>query len=175
MKRIRSAAMNLGVCISREAPPGFHPFLSVFGGFEKLGAVKSIFGPRTTKVLGDLWVEVTPGRGYMRINDEKGSIVVNAKYLKEGDEVDVYLDVIHELVHIRQHHEGKELWDRNYEYIDRPTEIEAYKVAVEEARRLGMTDEQVSRYLKVEWVPDEHFRRFLDNVGVKRARRPRGE
>ena len=175
MKRRRSGPKDLGVCIAREAPAGFHPFLSVFGGFEKLRAVKRIFGPGTARVLGDLWVEVAPGRGYMRINDEKGSIVVNARYLKEGSEVDVYLDVIHELVHIRQHHEGKELWDRRYEYVDRPTEIEAYRAAVREARRLGMTEEQVTQYLKVEWISDEHFRRFLGNVGVKKARRRGGE
>jgi hypothetical protein len=162
--------LDLGVCIARGAPPGFHPFLQVFGGFERLGAVKSIFGPRTAKVLGNLWVEIALGRGYMRINDEKGSIVINATYLKEGNEVDVYLDVIHELVHIRQHHEGKELWDREYEYIDRPTEIEAYKVAVDEARRLGLTEEQVAQYLKVEWISDQHFRRFLHNVGVRTER-----
>jgi len=175
MKRREGFSMDLGVCIARETPAGFHPFLSVFGGFEKLGAVRSIFGPRTAKVLGALWVEIVSGRGYMRINDEKGSIVVNSKYLREGKEVDVYLDVIHELVHIRQHHEGKELWDRNYEYIDRPTEIEAYRVAVVEARRLGMSEEQVAQYLKVEWIADEHFRRFLENVGVKGTRRRGGD
>ena len=163
--------MDLGVCIARDAAAGFHPFLDVFGGFERLRAVRSIFGASTARVLRDLWVEISPGRGYMRINDEKGSIVINAKYLREGNEVDVYLDVIHELVHIRQHHEGKELWDRKYEYVDRPTEIEAYRVAVDEARRLGMTEEQVTQYLRVEWISDEHFRRFLGNVGVKAAKR----
>ncbi len=168
MKRMKTGRrLDLGVFIARDAPRGFHPFSSVFGGFERVGAVRSIFGRRTKEVLGALWVEVTDGRGYMRINDEKGSIVVSGRYLREGSEVDVYLDVIHELVHIRQHHEGKELWDRQYEYVDRPTEIEAYRVAVKEARRLGMSEEQVVQYLRVEWIPDKHFRRFLGNVGVK--------
>jgi len=61
----------------------------------------------------------------MRINDKKGSIIVNAKYLKEGEESYIYLDVVHELVHIRQRMEGKELWDKRYAYVDRPTELEA--------------------------------------------------
>jgi len=130
-------------------------------------AVRSIFGRRTDVVLGNLNVEITDSRGYMRINDVKGSIVINAKYLKEGKEIDVYLDVIHELVHIRQHHEGKELWDKDYKYIDRPTDIEAYKVAVKEARRLGFTEEQLAEYLKVEWIPEDEFRSFLRNVGVR--------
>jgi hypothetical protein len=159
--------MDLGVCIERNAALGHSPFLKIFGGFEKVMAVRSIFGRRTDEVLGNLMVEVTDGRGYMRINDEKGSIVINAKYLKEGKEVDVYLDVIHELVHIRQHHEGKELWDKGYKYIDRPTEIEAYKVAVREARRLGLSEKQLVEYLKVEWIPEAEFRSFLENVGVR--------
>ena len=159
--------MDLGVCIERNAPPGRSPFTRVFGGFEKVKAVRSIFGRRTDEVLGNLTVEVTNGRGYMRINDVRGSIVISAKYLREGKEVDVYLDVVHELVHIRQHHEGKELWDPDYKYTDRPTEIEAYKVAVREARRLGLSEEQLVEYLKVEWIPEDEFRSFLENVGVK--------
>ena len=165
--RRNASKMDLGVCIERNPAVGRNPFLRVFGGFEKVRAVRAIFGHRTAEVLGNLSVEVTNGRGYMRINDEKGSIVISAKYLKEGKEIDVYLDVIHELVHIRQHHEGKELWDKGYKYTDRPTEIEAYKAAVKEARRLGLSEEQVVEYLKVEWIPEAEFRSFLENVGVK--------
>jgi hypothetical protein len=159
--------LDLGVCIERNAPVGLSPFLRVFGGFEKIEAVRAIFGEKTGDVLGGLTVEITDGRGYLRINDERGSIVVNARYLKDGSEVHIYLDVIHELVHIRQHKEGKELWDEKYKYVDRPTELEAYEVAVDEARRLGMTEDEVVDYLKVEWVSQEDFKRFLKNLGVK--------
>ena len=162
-----ASRMDLGVCIERNATLGHSPFTKVFGGFEKVKAVRTIFWRHTDEVLSNLKVEVTDGRGYMRINDRKGSIIINAKYLKEGKEIDVYLDVIHELVHIRQHHEGKELWDKDYKYIDRPTEIEAYKVAVREARRLGLSEKQLVEYLKVEWIPEDEFRSFLENVGVK--------
>jgi GNAT superfamily N-acetyltransferase len=157
---------DLGVAIERKAPVGSRQFNEVFTGFDRVGAVKAIFGAKTKEVLNRLSVEIVEGRGYMRIDDEKGSVVVNAKYLREGSEIDLYLDVIHELVHIRQHGEGKELWDKRYEYIDRPTEIEAYGVAVKEARRLGLTEEQVARYLKVEWIAENDFLRFLRNVGV---------
>ncbi|MDG6941339.1 MAG: hypothetical protein JRN34_00225 [Nitrososphaerota archaeon] len=159
--------MDLGVNIERKTKIGTHPFHAVFGGFDRLSAVRGIFGKDTYDVLGGLSVRVSRRRGYMRIDDQEGSIVVSGKYLREGRDIDVYLDVIHELVHIRQHKEGKELWDRRYEYIDRPTEIEAYKVAVKEARRLGMGEEQVAQYLKVEWITEEAFQRFLRNVGVK--------
>ena len=159
--------LDLGVNIERKTKIGIHPFTRVFEGFDKLRAVRGIFGKDTDEVLNALSVEVSRRRGYMKIDDHEGSIMVCSKYLKEGREVDVYLDVIHELVHIRQHRAGMELWDRRYEYIDRPTEIEAYKVAVKEARRLGMDEKEVARYLKVEWISEEAFRRFLRNVGVK--------
>lgn len=159
--------LDLGVTVDRKVPVGIRPFTNVFNGFERVRAVRAIFGAETRRVLEALWVEVVYGRGYMRVNDEKGSVVVNAKYLREGSDVDIYLDVIHELVHIRQHMEGKELWDRRYEYIDRPTEIEAYKAAVGEARRLGLTESEVEQYLRVEWISEGDFQRFLGNVGVK--------
>ncbi len=162
--------MDLGVKLGRKVAAGTHPFTNVFAGFERIQAVREIFGSKTDEVLGSLMVEVTEGRGYMRISDKEDAIMVNAKYLREGAEADIYLDVIHELVHVRQHGEGKELWDRRYEYVDRPTEIEAYMVAVREARRIGMTEDEVVQYLKVEWIPDEDFQRFLANVGVKRPR-----
>ena len=167
LNRESNSEVDLGVSVARKTPVGLHHFANVFEGFELVPAVRAIFGEKTDMVLDNLSVEITESGGYMRINDKKGSIVVNAGYLREGSEVDIYLDVVHELVHIRQHAEGKELWDKKYEYVDRPTEIEAYKVAVREARRIGMTEAQVAQYLKVEWIPEKAFQRFLRNVGVK--------
>ncbi len=159
--------MKLDVVIKRDSPIGCFPFKDVFGGFDEVDAVRSIFGSNTEKVLTDLEVEIEDGKGYMRINDKKGSIVVNAKYLKEGEESYIYLDVVHELVHIRQHMEGKELWDKRYAYVDRPTELEAYRVAAKEARRIGLKEEKIVDYLKVEWVTDVEFKRLLDTLELK--------
>ncbi|MDV3278484.1 MAG: hypothetical protein LYZ69_08490 [Nitrososphaerales archaeon] len=159
--------MELGVSIERSADPGSLPFTEVFRGFEGVAAVRSIFGQQTDDILSALEVEIMETRGYLRINAEKGSVIVNSKYLREGHERHLYLDVIHELVHIRQHREGKQLWDDRYKYVDRPTEIEAYGVAVAEARRIGLTDAELVEYLEVEWVPDEDFARFLATLGVR--------
>jgi hypothetical protein len=63
--------------------------------------------------------------------------------------------------------EGKELFDPEYDYVDRPTEIEAYGVAVKEARRLGISDERICQYLKTEWMSDDDFKKLARNVGVK--------
>jgi hypothetical protein len=160
--------LGLDVHIDRNAAPGSVPFNRVFRGFDRVGAVRAIFGDSTDDVLAALTVELAEGRGYMRINDGQGSIMVNTKYLKEGQETHLYLDVIHELVHIRQHREGKELWDKQYAYVDRPTEIEAYSVAVEEARKIGLSTEELVEYLRVDWVSEDDFQRFLLTLGVKK-------
>ena len=162
-----SPSVHPDVVINRDAGPGTVSFTEVFKGFEKVGAVREIFGSKTKKVLEQLSVELAEGRGYMRINDEKGSIVVNTKYLKEGQELHIYLDVVHELVHIRQHMEGKELWDKKYAYVDRPTELEAYQAAVKEGKRIGLKEDELVEYLKVEWVTEEEFSRMLRSLGVR--------
>jgi len=156
-----------GVVINRDVALGRNRFKEVFRGFENVAAVRSIFGTNTDDVLSDLHVEVEDGRGYMRINDREGSVMVSAKYLKEGDETHLYLDVVHELVHIRQHMEGRELWDRRYAYVDRPTEVEAYKVVLDEAKRIGLQKSEIVDYLKVDWVTEEEFLRLLTTLGVK--------
>jgi len=159
-----------GIIISRNVPLGRVPFNEVFQGFENVLAVRSIFGTGTDEVLSELYVNIEDGRGYMRINDREGSVMVNSKYLREGDETHLYLDVVHELVHIRQHMEGKELWDRRYAYVDRPTEIEAYKVVLDEAKRIGLRSPEIADYLKVDWITEEEFLRLLTTLGVNSPR-----
>ena len=78
--------------------------------------------------------------------------------------------LIHELVHVRQFREGRQLFDRRYGYTDRPTEIEAYRYAVEEAKRIGMTDEEILRYLKTEWMSEENHRKLAETLNVKTSK-----
>ena len=158
------------VLIRREPGVGPHLFAAVFQGFERVRAVKGIFGDETEKVLSELTLDIVDEKGYMHIDAVKGSIVVSASYLKDGDESYLYLDVVHELVHIRQHMQGQDLWDRSYKYVDRPTELEAYRTAVDEARRIGFGSRMLVDYLKVEWVSEEDFARFLVTLGVEKPR-----
>jgi hypothetical protein len=113
-------------------------------------------------------VDIQDTGGYLHVNDGDGSIVVDAGYLRSAAEVYLYLDVIHELVHIRQLKEGRELFDGRYSYVDRPTELEAYRETVIEARRIGLTDGEIAGYLMVEWVAEDDFRRFLSSLGIRR-------
>jgi hypothetical protein len=141
-------------------------FTDYFRGFEKVAAVQGIFGEKTEEVLRNLKVDLTWFGGYMFVDSSTGHLVLNARYLHSGDKVDIYLDLIHELCHIRQLMEGKELFDPRYSYVERPTEIEAYDYTVQEARRLGLSDERICEYLKTEWMSkkDLHFLAKAINV-----------
>lgn len=146
-----------------------HPFTSYFKGFENVNAVRRLFGERTTEVLRNLRVELTVIGGYMWVSDVDGHLVVSSRYLNSGDRVDVYLDVIHELVHVKQFMEGKELFDTHYDYTNRPTEIEAYRYAVEEARNMGLSDQRICQYLKTEWMSDDELKRLARTLNLRCA------
>jgi hypothetical protein len=143
-----------------------HPFSDYFRGFDKVEAVRRIFGDKTEQVLRDLKVEFIWAGGYMGVNSANGHLMVSPKYLNKGDKIDIYLDVIHELVHVRQFMEGKDLFDSHYSYTERPTEVEAYRYTVEEARRLGLSDARICEYLKTEWMSGKELEQLASTVNV---------
>jgi hypothetical protein len=67
---------------------------------------------------------------------------------------------------VKQLFDGRELFDDALEYVDRPTEIEAYRNTVNEARKQGMSDEEIYEYLRTEWMSVEELRRLATSVGV---------
>jgi hypothetical protein len=144
-----------------------HSFNDFFKGFDKIEVVKRIFGEKTKDVLQNLKVEFTWVGGYMWVNESNGHLMVNSDYLNNGERVDIYLDLIHELVHIKQLMAGKELFDSNYSYVERPTEIEAYRYSVEEAKRLGLSDKRICRYLKTEWISEEDLRQLANKFNIQ--------
>lgn len=141
-------------------------FSDCFKDFERLDAVKGIFGEKTVEVLRNLKVDFTWFSGYMYVDGANGHLVVSSRYLKSGDKIDIYLDLIHELFHVKQLMEGKELFDERYNYVERPTEIEAYRYTVQEARRLGLSDERICGYLKTEWISDRDLQFLAKAVNV---------
>ncbi len=140
-------------------------FTDYFQGFERSAAVRGIFGDSTQEVLGNLKVEFV-WFGYMGVDNNDGHLMVNGRYLNTGDKKEIYLDVVHELCHVKQWMEGKELFDSNYDYVDRPTEVEAYRYAVLEAKRLGMSDKRIMAYLKTEWISPQDLKRLIKNMNV---------
>ncbi|MBO3804124.1 MAG: hypothetical protein JTT11_09730 [Candidatus Brockarchaeota archaeon] len=159
--------MGLGVAINRNPKAASCFFSEIFKGFESVEIVRAMFGKRTEKVLSSVKVVFSPRRGYLHVDDKTGSIVISSPYIKSADERHIYLDLIHELTHVKQMMDGMELFDESYSYVDRPTEIEAYKNTVEEARRIGMSEEEIIDYLWVDWISDEDFERLLKNVNLK--------
>ena len=140
-------------------------FMEYFHGFEKNLAVRGIFGDETEEVLKNLKVDFI-SFGYMGVDNSDGHLMVNKCYLNSGNKEDIYLDVIHELCHVKQHMEGKDLFDPHYDYVDRPTEIEAYRYAVLEAKRIGLSAERIRQYLKTEWMSEEVLDRLIKNMNV---------
>jgi len=159
------SSKKLNVAINREAKVVLLPFTDYFKGFEKVEAVRSTFGQKTDEVLKNLKIEFFSAKfGYMGVSDVDGHILVSSHHLANSDFRVLYLDVVHELVHVKQFIDGKELFSSEFEYVDSPIEIEAYKHAVKEARRIGMTEEEIKDYLKVEWIDDEAHRKLVESV-----------
>ncbi|MDQ1278912.1 MAG: hypothetical protein QG670_172 [Thermoproteota archaeon] len=158
---------KLNVKILRNAQVPLYHFTDYFKGFEKVDAIRRLFGEKTERVLEDLRIEFSGRRGYMGVSNVDGHLNVSAEYLNKGDILDIYLDIIHELTHVRQFMEGAELFDNRYNYVSRPTEIEAFRNAVEEARRLGLSNSRICEYLKTEWMTDEDFLFLAKTLNVK--------
>ena len=169
----------------RERVAGQYPLLDLFGGFDRVVPFGKYPGDDrevhriargTTVVLNDGpgWMYVAPRRtprevraaGFRMFETPGDAIVVSRTYLRNGPLLDVYLDLIHEFLHILQRHQGRELWPSRLPYADRPTEVEAYSFSVVEARRLGVSDAYLRRYLHVPWVGRRQFRHLLENVGL---------
>jgi hypothetical protein len=154
------------IMIHRNLPQKECAFLQLFEGFDTLPIVKKIFGGKTDHMLSNLKICFSSKYNFMWIDDKTGRVMLNRGYVETGKTIYLYLDAVHELVHIRQHHEGKELFDPKYEYVDRPTEIEAYEVCVGEARKLGMKPAEIRDYLYMNWLTDAQFERLCKTLGL---------
>jgi hypothetical protein len=154
--------------VNRDLPEGRYRLREVFSGLEEAEALNAYIGSRKQlrQILEKTEVTLTQDSGYMYVNDGDGSLVVSLGYLQTADAHYLYLDVIHELAHVKQYLDGRELFDENYSYVDRPTEIEAYQCTVAEARKIGMADDAIVEYLYVEWITRKEHARLLRTLGI---------
>ena len=130
------------------------PFTKHFKGFNRIDVVRRIFGLKATETLDKLMLEFTRDTLYLRVDNTDGHLLVNPDYFLEGNATDIYLDAIHELVHVKQFMDGKRSCE-HVNYVERPLEIEAYGVAVGEARILGLREDRILEYLGSELVKNE--------------------
>ncbi len=154
----------LKVEIIRKATQRVVNFKKHFIHFEKVEAVKRVFGDKTHDALSNLEVEFTDATIYMRV-DWDGRLLINPHYFKNANFTDLYLDIIHELVHVNQVITGQE-FQEELPYIEKPTEIEAYQIAVDEARALGLDEKRILSYLDSDLLSNEELRQLAVTVGV---------
>ena len=160
--------LTLPVSIEREVPTStLFPFTRYFKGFEKVQAVRKVFGAETEDILSRQKVEFVSSRyAYMGVNPEDGHILVGTYHLKNSQIKIIYLDFVHELYHVKQFLEGKNLFPEGYEYVDSPIEVPAYRHTVEEAKRIGMSYKEIEEYLMVEWISEEQHKRLVKASGL---------
>ncbi len=175
--------------ISRDLPPGNYPLLRVFPGFAEVPpfaeypvsarTARSRVKGTTIQVTAERdWMYVAPyeappwaGKyGWTPFTSPKDCIVVGRNHLLKSPSMILYLDILHEFCHILQRNAGRELWDITQGYVDSPTELEAYRFSVAEARRLRVPDSFLRSYLRVEWVNSKDHRKLLKNLGVRSTR-----
>lgn len=176
------------VSIERATRPGRYPFLEVFRGLERSPAFGQYPGGSFSalKVAAETWAHVVDDFGWMyvapretpeevraagfeMVTSEEDEIVVSLKHLTRSPEMYVYLDALHEFLHILQRRSGRDLWPGpKVPYVDRSTEREAYAFSVAEARRLGVPDDYLREYVEVEWVSDRDNLRLLRALGLVR-------
>src|SRR5690348_11073065 len=154
--------------INRDITPGNYLLAEIFDGLQEVGILLKVF--KTKEEIDDVFLKtkviVEESDHYMYVKNDDASIVIGFKHLKNSDSKVLYLDIVHELVHVMQQRQGLDLYNKSYAYVDRPTEIEAYEIAVMEAKNLGMDTKEILDYLFVEWITPEEHKRLATHVGL---------
>ena len=155
--------------VRRSAVVGEYKLSEVFTGLGSSIALLKVFGSKAqmTKVMKHLKLQVERNDSGIWLDRDTGTVCIGSKYLAAAKGDFLYLDVIHVLVHVRQFLEGKELYDQAFEYVDRPTELEAYRTTVAEARRIGMEENEILRYLRMDAVDDSELGKLMEKIGVR--------
>ncbi|HTT16446.1 MAG TPA: hypothetical protein VMH49_03700 [Thermoplasmata archaeon] len=178
-----------GFRVQRDLSVGRHPILAAFPGLDRLPPAERLvvdptersrlFGETSVELVDqDMWMYVAPWeipafarrRGWNPVvSPGQDCIVVGAGHLRESPELILFLDIYHELCHVLQRRAGANLWEPGLSYVERRTEVDAYRFVVDEARALGVADDYLREYLKVEWISAKEHRQLLAAVGVPAA------
>jgi len=153
--------------VIRGLPCGDYPYRKLLPQIEESPVCKRIETATTpfSRLIDSAVVRIKKkNRGYCYVDVAVPAVTVNEYYYINGNDLDLYLDLSHELTHLRQHKEGENVWQHSIDYVDRPTEIEGYAVAVEEGRRLGMSEADVVKHLSNPWMGEDEVVRLLKNI-----------
>jgi hypothetical protein len=154
--------------VVRTLQTGLHPYRTLLPRIDESPALQRIQSPATPigPLLDSARVQIRRRDGYCYVDVKIPAIVLSEDYYFQANPLDLYLDLIHELTHLRQLAEGVNIWDHSLEYVDRPTEIEGYAVAVEEGIRLGMSEAEVTRHLSNPWMSEAEVARLRNNIDL---------
>jgi len=155
--------------IDRTLTTGRYKVADAFPDIRKEPILIEIFGNEKTvdEVFKSIDINIIDAPHYMNVNNENGTINIGLGHLRNSDDEVLYLDILHELCHVKQQREGAVLYRRDIPYVDWPTEIEAYEIAVKVARRMGMTDREIENYLYVEWASPQDNAKLAKRLNVK--------
>ena len=155
--------------VRRNTQIGEYKLTDVFGGLESSSSLLKVFGTKAqmTKIMKHLKLRVEPNDSGLWLDRATGTICIGSKHLTSAKKDFLYLDAIHVLVHVRQFLEGRDLYDQSFEYVDRPTELEAYRMTVAEARRVGMNETEILNYLRMDAADDSELGKLMDKIGVR--------
>ena len=154
--------------INRRHEPGQYRLTEVFSDIRTYGILPAIFADEEEidRVVANTKVFVVDQPYEMYVDNNDASITIGLTHLRSTSDEFLYLDIIHELCHVKQHLQGMNLYDRSKAYVDRETEIEAYRVTVQEARRIGLNDDAIANYLHVSWITPEEHKRLAHRLDV---------
>jgi hypothetical protein len=154
--------------INRRLEPGRYRLADVFPDIRTCGVLSDIFdgAEEIDAVIERTGVSVADLPYEMFVDNDDATITIGMTHLRRASDEILYLDIIHELCHVKQHLQGRDLYDRSRAYVDRETEIEAYEATVREARRIGLTDDAILDYLRVSWITPEEHERLAKKLGV---------
>ena len=154
--------------VVRSLNSGLHPYRSLLPRIDESPAARRIESPTTPigPLLDSARVQIRRREGFCYVDVKIPAIVLSEDYYSGANPLDLYLDLVHELTHLRQLAEGENIWDHSLDYVDRPTEIEGYAVAVEEGIRLGMDEDEVIRHLSNPWMSDAEVARLRKNIDL---------
>jgi hypothetical protein len=161
-----------GFRVRRDTEIGEYRLTDVFAGLESSSSLMKVFGSKSqmVKITQHLKLRVEPNDSGLWFDRDTGTICIGSKHLTGAKADFLYLDVIHVLVHVCQFLEGRDLYDQAFEYVERPTELEAYRYTVAEARKVGLDESEILRYLRMDAADDSELGKLMDRIGVKARR-----
>jgi len=160
--------MKITYRINRGLKPGQYRLTDVFPDIRMYDILSVIFtdAKEISDVMANIKVAVVDEPNEMFVNNDDGTITIGLAHLDASSDEVLYLDIVHELCHVKQHFQGRDLYDGRTAYVDRETEIEAYQITVREARRIGLRDHAIFDYLRVPWITPEEHKRLARRLNV---------